>query len=372
MAQLFTPGLQISPGTVVSKRRELSRQGRVLVSVGQEVRADTVVAEADREGELRIVRVADELGVEPASLEKYMRVGVGGAVREGECIAEAKGLWGLFRSSVPAPMSGIVEFISSATGHVGIRAPNKIIELRAYIDGVVSRVDPGRGVVIEARATFAQGIFGVGGERTGALKMLGVAAQHSITESDIPEDLVGSVVVGGHSPTLEALRKAARGGAVGFITGSIDDTTLREYVGYDIGVALTGDEPVSMTLIVTEGFGNIPMNQRIVDVLEQVSGARASINGSTQVRAGALRPEIIAPPSEAITDSGPSVPVGLEEGAPVRLIRVPYFGKRGIVTRLPRELVQIETGAYARVAYVRLEGEQREVVVPRANLEIAS
>jgi len=371
MAQLFTPGLQISADTLVSKRRELSQRGRVLVSVGDSLRADTVVAEADREGELQIVKVADELGVEPTSLQRYMQVSIGDSVNEGNCIAEASGLWGLFRTTVLAPISGVVEFISSSTGHVGIRAPKKIIELRAYIDGVVSRVESERAVVIDARATLVQGIFGVGGEHVGILTMLNVAVDDSITESDIPEGIVGSILVGGHSPTLGALRKAVRNRAVGFVTGSIDDTTLREYVGYDIGVALTGDEPVSMTLIVTEGFGRIPMNQEIVDVLRRVSGERTSINGSTQVRAGALRPEIIAPPSSTEKSSGVSALAGLVEGAPVRLIRVPYFGMRGVVTKLPRELVQIETGAYARVAHVQLDSEQREIVVPRANLEIA-
>jgi len=181
-------------------------------------------------------------------------------------------------------------------------------------------------------------------------------------------------LIGGHSPTTAALNAAAARGAVGFITASIDDTTLARYVGYDIGIALTGDEAVPMTLIITEGFGSLAMNDRVVSILKRAEGAQASINGATQVRAGAERPEIITRVTEEDSqhDAAESAATaGLQVGSRVRIIRVPYFGAQGRVTALPKELSQIETGALARVAHVRIELEGREVVVPRANIELA-
>lgn len=371
MSQLFTPGLQISAATKVVKRRDLPLKGRVLVSVGDRVSSNTIVAEADRDGELRIVRVADELGIPSNEVSSCMKVSVGESVSEEQCIAEARGLWGLFTTKVLSPMSGTVEFVSSATGHVGIRAPKKTIQLSAYIDGVVSSVAEGRGVVIEETATFVQGIFGVGGERVGVVRMLQVPPDAAVGANDIPDDVQGAILVGGHSPSIEALRKAQSLGAVGFVTGSIDDTTLCQFVGYDIGVALTGDEPISMTLIVTEGFGRIPINHRILEVLSRITGLPASMSGATQVRAGALRPEIISRPSLEGASADRDKSYGLEVGSRVRLIRVPYFGLHGVVTALPTELVQIETGAYARVAHVCVAGHVAAVIVPRANLEMA-
>jgi hypothetical protein len=371
MSQLFTPGLQISPATKVIKRRELPLQGRVLVSVGDVVTSSTIVAEADREGELRIVRVGDELGVLSDEVPSYMKLAIGESVAEGQCIAEAKGLWGLFKTRVASPISGAVEFISTATGHVGIRAAKKTIELSAYIDGVVSSVVQARGVIIEETGTFVQGIFGVGGERVGKILPLAGSCDSPVTEGDVPNDVRGAILVGGHSPSLAALQKAQSLGAVGFITGSIDDTTLCGFVGYDIGVALTGDEPVSMTLIITEGFGRIPINARIIEILKGIAGSTASINGATQVRAGALRPEIISRVSDSSGSHNHVLGTGLVVGSRVRLIRVPYFGMHGIVTELPHELVSIETGAFARVARVALADGGHEVLVPRANLEMA-
>jgi hypothetical protein len=37
---------------------------------------------------------------------------------------------------------------------------------------------------------------------------------------------------------------------------------LREYVGFDIGVAITGDEDLPLTLIITEGFGGMSLSDR--------------------------------------------------------------------------------------------------------------
>ena len=277
-------------------------------------------------------------------------------------------LWGLLKTRVVSPIDGSIEFISPATGHIGVRGPKDRIALTAYLDGTIAEVDPERGVVVEARASFIQGIFGVGGERVGALKLLEIPLDRKVTHECIPVDVSGCVLVGGHSPTVEALRVAASRGAVGFVTGSIDDATLKEYVGYDIGVAITGDEPVPMTVIITEGFGAIPMNITIEAIMREINGTRVSIHG-------AIRPEIIgAPVRQRQGNSSGSVDEswneGLRVGGIVRVIRVPYFGQRGVITQLPRELERIETGASARVARLKLEADGRVITVPRANVEI--
>jgi hypothetical protein len=374
MSVSLTPGLRCSPAIYIEKRRDLPVRGRVLVKVGERVTAQSVVAEAEREGELRLVRVAETLGLAPSDALSRIRVKQGDLVKRGDLLAELKGLWGLLRTTVESPIDGQVEFISHATGHIAIRAPVTRLALTAYIDGIVKRVEPERGVVIGTEATFVQGIFGVGGERDGTVRILSIAPDQIVSASDIPEGCAGEILVGGRSPRIEALRCAAERGAVGFVTASIDDATLRDYVGYDIGIALTGDEPVPMTLIITEGFGSIAMNPRVIELLGAVAGARASINGATQVRAGALRPEIIAPPSDTAGGEGRAKEqdqAGLTVGSIVRVIRVPYFGLRAEILELPRELTVIETGAMARVAKARLIESGQVVTVPRANLELA-
>lgn len=368
MANLFSPGLTVSTRYTVRKRRELPIKGEILVKQGCPVASDSIVARAELEGELRIVRVAEELGVAPDEAVQALRVSTGQKVSPGELLAELRGLWGLFRSTVLAPAAGTIEFISAATGHVGLRAAPRLLNLPAYINGTVVEIDGERAVVIESEATFVQGIFGVGGERVGKLTVLNVAADEVVEERHIPVDASGCVLVGGRSPTAAALRCAAQRGAVGFVTGSVSGETLRAYLGYEIGIALTGDEAVTMTVILTEGFGEIAMGERVLSALRAVDGQPVSINGATQVRAGAQRPEIIAPPSSlSLTEARASA--GLVVGARVRVIRVPYFGAVGQVSDLVQAPARIETGALARVLRVTLL-DGSSITVPRANVEL--
>ena len=368
MASHFSPGLTVSTRHTVRKRRELPIKGEILVKLGDAVVGDTVVARAELEGELRIVRVAEELGVAPQEAVQALKVSVGQHLSQGETLAELRGLWGLFRSTVVAPAGGTVEFISAATGHIGLRAAPKLLSLPAYIKGTVVEIDDQRAVVIQAEATFVQGIFGVGGERIGTLSMLAVSADEAVDERHIPADASGLVLVGGRSPTPAALYCAAKRGAVGFVTGSVSGETLRAYLGYDIGIALTGDEALSMTVIVTEGFGDIAMGERALAALRAADGQPVSINGATQVRAGAQRPEIIAPASAAEI-AATKASQGLDVGARVRVIRVPYFGAVGQVADLVQAPMRIETGAWARVLKITLL-DGRCITVPRANVEL--
>jgi len=146
---------------------------------------------------------------------------------------------------------------------------------------------------------------------------------------------------------------------------------LLEFLGYDIGVAITGHEDIKITLIVTEGFGIINMAQRTFDMLKALDGKTASINGATQIRAGVIRPEIIVPltDQQALDAAETSDEQYLDIGTQIRVIREPYFGLIGNVTSLPPELTVVESGTHVRILHAMLQ-DGRDVAVPRANVEI--
>ena len=52
--------------------------------------------------------------------------------------------------------------------------------------------------------------------------------------------------------------------------------------------------------MITEGFGRISMAQNTFNLFKHFNGKIASINGSTQIRAGVIRPEVIISHSEEI------------------------------------------------------------------------
>ncbi|MDE0030912.1 MAG: hypothetical protein OXU42_16105 [Deltaproteobacteria bacterium] len=384
MTQALTPTLQVVAETVVRKTRELPVPGRILCAPGDAVAADTVVARAELPGDLSILRIPEALGIEPAEALRSLAVNEGDAIAEGDLLCEHAGLFGLFRSRFHAPLGGAVEFIAPRTGHVGVRLAPHAIELSAYVPGTVAAVDPGKSVTIESRGAFIQGIFGVGGERSGLIRMLDGGPKTLLGPAKIPDDVAGQVLVGGTRPTLEALQRAAANGAAGLVVGSIDDYALTGYLGYDLGMAVTGHEDVSMTVIVTEGFGWLPVAERTHALLQSLEGRAASINGATQVRAGAVRPEIIvarpgdpagsgeardAATGDRPTPTPPDPGSGLRVGAFVRIIREPHFGVAAEIIALPTEPQPIETGARTRVLEARLP-DGGTVTVPRANVEL--
>ena len=160
-------------------------------------------------------------------------------------------------------------------------------------------------------------------------------------------------------------------GAVGIVVGGFNDKDLRDFLGYDLGVAITGSEDKGVTLVVTEGFGEIRMAERTFQLLKSLEGRQASLNGATQIRAGVIRPEVIVPLGEGQAAPGPSAEDEglLEPGTRIRVIREPYFGRLGRVAALPPELQTIPTGASVRVLEADLDGGEG-VTVPRANVEI--
>ena len=370
MSQALTPGLQVRADAVVRKIRELPLPGRILCRRGDVVTPDAVVARAELPGDLHILRIPETLGIEPVEALKGLKVDEGDMVAAGDLVCEHVGLFGWFRSRYQAPADGTVEFVARSTGHVGVRLAPHAIELRAYVPGAVVAVDPDKSVTIESRGAFIQGIFGVGGERYGNIRMLDGGPKTILGPKMIPDDVSGQILVGGTRPTLEALLQAADAGAAGLVVGSIDDYALTGYLGYDLGMAVTGHEDVPMTVIVTEGFGWLAVAARTHSLLQGLEGRAASINGATQVRAGAVRPEIIVAREETGgTGAEPVRAGGLRVGAPIRIIRAPHFGVEAEVISLPAEPQLIETGTRTRVLTARLS-QGDIVVVPRANVEL--
>lgn len=367
--QILVPSLERSDWSVRFYRRELPVPGSVLVTVGQEVEPHTHIASAVIPGHVMILRVTQQLGLEAEEIIKTCSLKEGDQVMEGDLIASHKGLFGFFSSEVRSPYTGSVEFISPQTGHVGIRLPETVHTLSAYVKGRVEELIGSKGAIIKASGGYVQGVFGVGGERFGHLKAIPVKPDEMVRRSAIPDNCSGSILFGGASVTTGALELAAEKGAVGIITGSIDDAVLHAYVGYEIGVAVTGDEEVPLTLIVTEGFGTLPMSHSVLELLNRHIGSSGAMNGATQVRAGAVRPELMVFHDTKAMQAAQHGE--LRVGASIRLIRHPFYGKTAVIESLPPELTKIETGAHVRVLTARLESGEM-ITVPRANTEIIS
>jgi hypothetical protein len=372
LAHAYTPGLKVLAYTTLTKERRLPLPGEILIKQGTKVRGEEVVAKTDLPGNVQTLNIHGLLGILPDEVEEAMLKTVNDTIKKNEIIAQSKGLFGLFKSSVKSPIDGIIESVSKITGQIIMREPPIPVEVIAYIDGEVVDIIQNEGVKIKTQGSFIQGIFGIGGETIGELAMVANKANEVLTEKDIDKAFKDKIIVGGSIVTYSALEQARKVGVKGIVIGGIEDDDLKQFMGYDIGVAITGSEQVGLTLIITEGFGKMSMAARTFQLLKSLAGKKSSINGATQIRAGVMRPEVIvptetAPASKKTADI--SSGAGLDIGMAVRIIREPHFGAIGKVVALPVELKKIETEALVRVLQVELE-DKEIVALPRANVEI--
>lgn len=372
MASAYTPGLTVSGDITVRRVRRLPIKGNVLVKQGDAVLPDQVVAQALLPGPLQTLKLADKLGVEAKDVLTMVSIKPGDQVTKGQIVAEGKKLFGIFKApTAESDYEGVIESISEVTGNALVREPSIPVDITAYIQGTVAEVMPEEGAIIETRCAMVQGIFGVGGERTGVIRVAVASSKDVLDGSAIQESDAGKILVGGSGITYDALTKAARIGVKGLLAGGIKDSDLIQFLGYDIGVAITGQENIGLTMLVTEGFGFLAMAQRTFELLKSLEGKTASINGATQIRAGVIRPEVICPlPADTAAGQVAKQAFELTVGTPIRVIREPYFGKLGTVTDLPAQLQVVESGTEVRVLKAKIEGESGEVMVPRANVEI--
>ena len=371
MAHSYTPGLKVLKNTKILKERRLPLKGAVSASVGNKVNPDDIIAKTDLPGNVQMVNVANQLNVDASDVKEVMVSRIGSKVSKDELIAETKGLFGFFKSSVNSPVSGTIESISDLTGQVVIREAPLPVNVDAYIEGVIDDVIEKEGVVIRSQGAFIQGIFGIGGESRGEIKVLTQDRGSEISVEMISAEHKGLILVGGNFISLEAYKKALDCKVAGIVVGGFNYFDLDEILGYTLGVAITGSEDLITSLIVTEGYGKIQMGQQTFDLLKNNVGKLASINGATQIRAGVIRPEIIIPintsnDDESTRDS--SKTGGMTEGSTVRVIRSPNFGRIGMVKELPAELRQMESETMVRIAIVDIDGKNFEI--PRSNLEV--
>ena len=371
MARAYTPGLKVSAHTRHRARRLLPIAGEVLVKVGDRVAAQQVVAQTFMPGDVMPLNLSKLLSMPPEEVPESMLKKQGERITSGTPLARTKGIFGKFRTEYKSTVEGTIESISAVTGQVIIRGEPLPVQVKAYLAGNVVEVLPNEGCIIEADVTFIQGIFGIGGETFGPIRMAAKSHDQQLTADMILPDMKGAVVIGGARMTKEAIEKAREVGAAAIISGGIDDSDLKNFLGYDLGVAITGSERMGLTLIITEGFGDIAMAERTFKLFSALEGKESAVNGATQIRAGVMRPEILVPATE---QSPPSVASEetesyLDIGVSVRIIRDPFFGRIGTVTALPTEPATLESGSKARVLEVKFSSGEG-AIIPRANVEL--
>jgi len=344
---------RVASFTRIRRDRILPDPGEVLVDPGDRVESSQIVGRTTLPGDFRIVPVGRALGIPASDVGKCLRVDLGATVHRGDVLARRDGLIG---PTVTSPIDGILT--ATGGGRVLIEAKPTPFELRAHLTGTVLGVEHNRIIGLETAGTLVQGTWGAGGESVGSLKCLTRRPTEPLQTQALDPACHGTIVVAGVTLDEEPLLRAQKVDARGIVTGGL--------APHLITLVETLDFPV----IVTDGFGEVPMMTRIFDLLAEHEGRETSISGGAAAARDPIRPEIIIP----ILNREPpqkraSKPVGLEPGTEVRAVREPYAGQVGTVVDVPQYAQRLETGARIRCAEIDFGGEG-SAFIPLVNLDI--
>jgi hypothetical protein len=169
--------------------------------------------------------------------------------------------------------------------------------------------------------------------------------------------LRGSVILGGHVRDLETLKAAAELPVRGLILSSL------------LSPLIVPAYQMRYPIIVTDGFGAMPMNSAAFKLLTTNNKREVTVNAEHFDRYAGNRPEVIIP---LPVSSEPPEPNNFETfavGQTVRLRRPPSAGMIGTLSSLPAGLSTLPTGLRAPAAEVKLESGET-LLVPLVNLEV--
>jgi len=349
---MLAPITHVLPLTTIVRERLLPVPGKVNVHVNQRVNPTDVVAETTFAREHVLLDIARTFGISPAAADKLIRVQEGEKLTEGALVAESTGL---FARSVKAPRPGRVMIVGS--GQVLMEVGDTRVELRAGLPGLVSQVIPDRGVVIRTAGALVQGVWGNGRIDNGLMVNLLEKPDDVLSAGRLDVSLRGSVILGGQIRDVETLKAAAELPVRGLILSSMSSSLLQ--TAYQM----------RFPMMVTEGFGAIPMNSAAFKLLTTNNKREATVNAEHFDRYTGSRPEVIIPLPISNEPEEPNQYEPFAAGQQVRMRRPPNAGMIGTISNLPSGLSLLPSGLRASAADVKLENGEN-VIVPLVNLEL--
>lgn len=359
MEAFYSSGLQAKGHTEVETVQYISNRGHIIVQVGDIVKPGDIIGYRSSQGQLMAIDLALELDVSPFDVPHCVLLPEGTMMTEGTVIARQPSYFG--GREYVAPFDCILERVTAYSGRITIRGNPP--PLFTKFPGTVSRIMPGKGVVIRGAGAFIQGAFGIGSEVYGPL--FNLKCQGPVLRAqDIKDEYQGSILMFPGEVSLSALREAENYGVKGLILGSISKQTLDAYLGYELGTAVTCIKG-RLCLVITEGFGKFKMNKTVRDILLANGGMVACCSGVTQVRAGVKRPYVfISQQENQLPHRGKK-----QEQCLVRLLSSSRFGRLAMLQQVLPFPQILSSGIVTQVARVKMFCGT-EVVVPIQNLEI--
>ena len=338
--------------TSIVRERLLPISGTVLVRLNQKVSPNDVIAEANSAREHVLLDVARTLGVSPNAADRMIKCKVDDRLDAGTEIAVGKGF---LARNVTVPRAGRV--VAAGGGQVLMEVGESKLELRAGISGTVVEVIQDRGAVIQTAGALVQGVWGNGRIDTGTLVNLVEKPDGELSADRLDVSMRGFVIMAGMLNDAELLKAAAALPVRGLILSSIQPSLI------------AAAREMRYPIIVTEGFGSMPMNSAAYKLLSTNAKREATINAEAHNRYSGSRPEIIIPLPTSSDLPAPNEVETLAPGLQVRMRRPPAMGMIGSIVNVKSGQTTFPSGLRAPAAEVKLENGEM-VIVPLVNLEV--
>ena len=338
--------------TSIVRERLLPILGTVFVRLNQKVNPNDVIAEANWAREHVLLDVARTLGVSANVADRLIKCKENDRLAAKTEIAAGKGL---FPRSVVVPRDGRVVIVGG--GQVLMEVGETKMELRAGISGTVIEVIPNRGAVLQTAGALVQGVWGNGRIDSGLLVNLVEKPDDVLDARRIDVSMRGFVILAGMLKDAEALKAAADLPVRGLVLSSLYPSLIPQA------------REMRYPIIVTDGFGSLPMNSAAYKLLSTNAKREVTVNAEAYDRYSGVRPELII--SLPATNNPPALREveTFVRGLQVRMRRPPALGMIGSIVSIKPGLTTLLSGLRAPAAEVKLENGET-VVAPLVNLEV--
>lgn len=381
---------QVPQNSEVRRLRAFPALGQVEVAPGSEVTWDTTLGHYASRQRLRYVRVESS----GDSIAATVLVGVGQKVKRGEVLAYYSFLFGLGYTEYTSPCDGEVVDINDTLGAIAIK--EALVPLVSNMPGKVVLTDDALGVTVVNRGDLVYGVSGAGYGRSGELEVKVSSPDGHLRPSDLSAKDAGKVLVAGRTVTQDFLEACLRWRVAGVVAGSIPYNVYTWYK--EISEKLDWDEflarywarelkakdakvpppmEISTALVITEGFGDEPMNEAAFQLLSKHAGERAFLDGSGAFQSQAAGSDETVPcvfvptpgdpQDDGVAQMGMAV---LQPGDRVKVYGITGSPQEAHVVEGSGEDIRLETGMAVQGVKVRLASGE-EQWIPMFNVEKA-
>ncbi len=376
MKQFVPQRVRVEKDVIVRIARVLSGKGTISVSVNQEVKPSDIIGTSNISSGFRILNLATLLGVNPKDVGKYLKRDLGQRIYKGELLAYKPG--GIFggKKAVIAPTDGLLDFLNPQSGEMKMTVLPKKSDLPAGVFGIIESIDQEKGkVTIIAQASRIYGMFGSGKLRDGILEVLG-KRESLVDNSFISPKSEGHILLSGSLIYKNAISESISCGVNGIITGGINAKDYRAMAGGRLSFPKKLENDIGISVVVTEGFGSIPMGLDIDDFLLQYNNRFVSIDGNNRIidlpsyeesSMARVRSTKLPPIQDGVDLEQINKITELQPGAYVRVVGNSYAGEQGKVLAIDESLTLLPSGLSSMLSTI--ETKRRKIKVPVVNLE---